>query len=465
MPLFGPSIRRLKEAGDVGGLAEIVAGPFPTGPMASRRMDRKMGALAALVELGTAEAQAVLVEALERGVPWIKMQAAIALKNARDPTTFGALLAAARPGDGPRTEAIDALAARGEPEAIPVMLELLADPSAVVRQHAAQFFGKRPDPSALEGLLRLAADPDPMARWGAADGLSRLDDPRAAEALRRLGADPDERVRIAASFGLRQAAIDATLGERERLTATPGPRFGEKPDEPFLGSKLRAYLTDHEALGATVMAAAYAPGTLSARPKAVFPPVCSSCMEPTDRTEGMVGGRMSWTWADTGREITVSSEEVFWPVPLCERCASYGLFDLLSVGSEFISVSRGWNFWVRFRFPNAAYIPAFLHANGLDPDTATAHEGIKVPRMGGKSRELRKLEEAVQAWAFVRDGLGFHRYAQLKHRLEDPTFASESMTREALERLAAEFDVPVEQLRDVERIAQHPIPVLKALDR
>jgi hypothetical protein len=243
---------------------------------------------------------------------------------------------------------------------------------------------------------------------------------------------------------------------------------GDKPTEAFLGPDVPVYLTDDEAFGVTIMKAAYGSGPVQAKPKIVFPPRCSGCLEPTERVAENCGGVGSWSWVDGRRQITVRTEPMWWPVPLCERCHSYGFADLIQVEAEFISQSTGWNFWMRFRFPNLAYNHPFLEANSLDSEEAVyargvlGEEGKRAPRAGTKRRDRGRLEEGLEEWAFVRDGLGFHRYMQLEQRLEEFGKESGADTASRLKAVAEEFSITLEQLRDVERTSQREFPVLEA---
>jgi HEAT repeat protein len=73
----------------------------------------------------------------------------------------------------------------GEQEAVPVLLEFLAEPSNKQRGDAAQALGKIGDPRALEALLTAAQDKDHYVRMLAVEALANFDDPRIAELQRK----------------------------------------------------------------------------------------------------------------------------------------------------------------------------------------------------------------------------------------------------------------------------------------
>jgi hypothetical protein len=275
-----------------------------------------------------------------------------------------------------------------------------------------------------------------------------------------------------ATRGVR-AAIQASpmrgygVDERRQLREGRGPKLGRKPGELFLRSKLMVHISRYQVF--EVVAGAPSGGSKSsARPVQIlmnFPPVCAGCLEPTDRVddrprEFSFGEASTPTMTQT---ITVTAQ---WPVPLCERCMGYQLDALFQLEAGRVGLS-GMDY-VRFRFPNLAYADPFCRANGrsidqVDSIFAPMSDSIVsiVREHGVIERTRQELAECLDAWSAVRDGLGFHRYAKLKHRLLD---MGSSATKDSLAALAEEFDISPDQLREVERIATQPIEALRALD-
>jgi HEAT repeat protein len=130
-----------------------------------------------------------------------------------------------------REKASDYLGEIGDPEAVPALIEALADPTiswlaaeslgkigdvraikpliAVLdsdekwlRRRAAEALGKLRDPIAVEPIIRLLADKKHDVREVSARALGQLGDERAVPALQGLANDPDINVRDAALVSL-----------------------------------------------------------------------------------------------------------------------------------------------------------------------------------------------------------------------------------------------------------------------
>jgi len=116
--------------------------------------------------------------------------------------------AAARTAAG-ASAAVFALYRIGTPEARAAVRESLRDPRWEVRQAAARGAGMAQDRDALPMLLELVAEEDPAVRRQAATALGQIGDPRAAPALVRAAANPEDRfvehALIYALIQLRQA--------------------------------------------------------------------------------------------------------------------------------------------------------------------------------------------------------------------------------------------------------------------
>ena len=280
----------------------------------------------------------------------------------------------------------------------------------------------------------------------------------------------------------------------ETYAASRGPRFHYESREPFLHHGFNVFVKQAEALRVhyeqiryerpaeapapspapgvagslrawfTVEAPGQSEGSVPVEVTVRFPPLCSGCLEPTSRTRETLGV-ISSTARVSATETLVRRLQVPFAVPLCDQCASYGLDGLIGVTGHTISVpvhARDIGDWVDFHFPNLAYSEHFLAANDLSADRI-APAKFDAQRATSRHRDQAKLDEALAAWRTVRDGLGFHRYAQLKHRLTEVGDGDPAEVAKRVRELAGEFSVTLDQLRDVERIAGEPIPALRGL--
>jgi hypothetical protein len=259
---------------------------------------------------------------------------------------------------------------------------------------------------------------------------------------------------------------DALKKVVETRGAARGPRFTRRSKEPFLSWDLNAYLTQgeairihHEAYRPEESGPMHASGAVPVEILVRFPELCSGCLERTNHTVECASN-ISSSWTDGGMTRTQTVRTTF-EVPLCERCASYGLDSLIYISGHSINVpfqKKDLGNWVTFRLPNVAYYQPFLDANGL-PHDRIAPGKDDAQRATQRGRDVAKLETQLRSWIEVRDGVGFHTYAQLKYRLLQLKIAS----RADLETLGAEYSVSLEQLADVGRISGDEIPALKIL--
>jgi hypothetical protein len=260
------------------------------------------------------------------------------------------------------------------------------------------------------------------------------------------------------------SAAEAPAGANESPTLVRQGRWKlERPTELFLGSKLAVHMLDGEALDMLTYAAAGGSGTIGLR--VVFPHVCTGCLEPTTLKQNR---SLSLIWEtvqdNTRRTTTISSGS--WPLPMCVRCTGYGLAQLFEVKTD---VSGG--LWISFRFPNLAYYEPFVTANGLTWGERVAPTGAFSGRHEQKARDTKAIDAGIAAWALVRDGLGFHRYVELKTDLLelDDRFGARAVkerpddVRAALDAFMRQHEVEPEQLREVARIANREFRVLESL--
>ncbi|BCU76163.1 HEAT repeat domain-containing protein [Luteolibacter sp. LG18] len=88
------------------------------------------------------------------------------------------------------------------PESVAILIPLLSDPDNRVVERAAVALGFRGDPAAIPHLIQHAAHPDPSVRYGVAHALASWNTTETVETLIHLANDPDRDVRDWAIFGL-----------------------------------------------------------------------------------------------------------------------------------------------------------------------------------------------------------------------------------------------------------------------
>jgi len=104
-----------------------------------------------------------------------------------------------------------------DPEAVPLLIEALDDPSSETRIYALWGLGKTSDPRAVPPLLASLADPDPGIRKTAAFGLGELGDPEAIPGLAPLLGDTVADVRWNAALALANLGSDLGVPELYRM--------------------------------------------------------------------------------------------------------------------------------------------------------------------------------------------------------------------------------------------------------
>jgi len=98
-----------------------------------------------------------------------------------------------------------------DPEAVPLLIEALDDPSSETRIYALWGLGKTSDPRAVPPLLASLADPDPGIRKTAAFGLGELGEPETIPGLAPLLDDAVADVRWNAALALANLGSDLGL--------------------------------------------------------------------------------------------------------------------------------------------------------------------------------------------------------------------------------------------------------------
>jgi HEAT repeat protein len=125
-----------------------------------------------------------------------------------------------------RLQAIDALAQKKAVAAVPALTDLLSDPAAVVRAHAAQALGEigAPAAPAVEPLARAIADQDPLVRRQAAGAIRKIrPGPKVMlPILSKLLEDSDPQVRIRVLHALAEMGKDALPGLLKALDSEQG---------------------------------------------------------------------------------------------------------------------------------------------------------------------------------------------------------------------------------------------------
>jgi HEAT repeat protein len=104
-----------------------------------------------------------------------------------------------------------------DPEAVPLLIEALDDPSSETRIYALWGLGKTSDPRAVSPLLASLADPDPGIRKTAAFGLGELGDSEATSGLASLLGDAVADVRWNAALALANLGSDLGVPELYRM--------------------------------------------------------------------------------------------------------------------------------------------------------------------------------------------------------------------------------------------------------
>ncbi len=167
-----------------------------------------------LTTLPASEAIPALIEQLA-DPSWRVRKAAIERLSAA-PETSGALPAlvgalADGENSGRRNAALETLTRCGS-SALPVLFEASGDPDADVRKQAVDALAGIGDPAAVPRLMEVIADPDPNVRGAGAEALGCVGDDRCCDALLGLLTDdPEVLVRLSALRALDRLQVGAPL--------------------------------------------------------------------------------------------------------------------------------------------------------------------------------------------------------------------------------------------------------------
>lgn len=208
--------------------------------------------------LRSAEAVAVLINALADPEPIVRWQVAEALAAQEASHAFPAVITsldAANPLR--RAGAAEVLGLMGGEAAAQALVKHLADPESCVRAAVATAFGRVGDPTKVPILLPLLADADPGVVRAAAQALGRIGDPKAAAALAEALARPEQPllVRRSLAAALAQAPHPDAQPALLQALADPDPQVRAYAVEALghVGNEaahdaLAALRSDHEAL-------------------------------------------------------------------------------------------------------------------------------------------------------------------------------------------------------------------------
>jgi len=172
-----------------------------TSPAARLDAARRLGGAA---PAQAATARELLVPLVADAHPLVRAAAVTALAELDPAAAYDRLVALARedPDPSPRQAAIAGLGLIGDPRAVPLLVELLADAQADVRFQAVVALAGFALPAAAEPLRGALADTDPGVRAAAAAALGDLGFRAAAPELAARLDDPDEAVRVEAAIAL-----------------------------------------------------------------------------------------------------------------------------------------------------------------------------------------------------------------------------------------------------------------------
>jgi hypothetical protein len=315
------------------------------------------------------------------------------------------------------------------------LLAVLARPEAWARAsaltHLSIHLGDR---RVVDAVFRATSDPDGTVREVAARHLTQMKDQRAKEVLLQLVDDPHGGVHSVAADATRGIRAAAAAGafrgystdELKRLEDTEGPRLDGNGDEVFIAPPLAVHIAPYSVFreDATISAGNEASRTAHVVSRVIFPPICSGCLEATDRAV-VDAYPLTWTEGEqrgTTLRTTTITVTIRFAVPLCERCVGYGSRSLIVIDA----ISRGLEAprkWVRFRFPNLGYYVPFAKENGVGwnlYDGYINHVPKHEPMIGIRELpkwtkdDVKRLESDLTAWESVASGPGLHGYVQLK---------------------------------------------------
>lgn len=177
-------------------------GPAAVAPLtrhlAARSPDVRLTALHALGKLRSPDAVGAVAPLLADADARVAAKAAFVLGRLGGPDTVAALVdALARPEPLVADEASHALAGLGS-EALPALLDALADPDTTRRSHAADALGLLADPESTLPLAAALDDPDSGVRLAALTALAQLPQGLTRDAIAGAARSDDARVRLLA---------------------------------------------------------------------------------------------------------------------------------------------------------------------------------------------------------------------------------------------------------------------------
>ncbi len=205
--LMKTDVEGMKTKKDVEGLIKALQN--------KRNVYVRMGAAAALGEMGDSKALDPLVHALKDPYRPVRDAATEALgKLGGDARGVEAFLDYVNNSNSiVREEGVSALGKIGHSSAVEPLIQILSDESFFVRQSAVTSLGKIGDARATEPLLPFLKDEDKDIREAAAQALGAIADSRAVESLVQTLKDESPRVRYEAAESL------GKIGDRRAVEA------------------------------------------------------------------------------------------------------------------------------------------------------------------------------------------------------------------------------------------------------
>lgn len=171
-----------------------------------------------LGQLKDKNAVPLLIELLADTIPLVRLNAALALAKIKDETALPHLAQRAEkePQDEVRMAMVRALADFGQGGIAP-LIELTNSLNPLVRKAACQGLGRIGGHQAVEPLIRHLDDPDFNVRRAAIIALRRIGDPRGLEAIARRVQSPDPATEEAAAEALSGRGYEEQLNRIKHL--------------------------------------------------------------------------------------------------------------------------------------------------------------------------------------------------------------------------------------------------------
>lgn len=211
----------------------------------------RAAAIEALAERGERDALPALIDALRESGEDVQVAAAMGLGTLKDPRGVGPLADLLAGGTAPanvRKEAVRSLEGLGDEKVVPILLRVVQDPDPFVRKFALRALGKLGDEMVVPALIEALRDAVPEVKEAAARALGLRKDPRAVEGLLPLLEDPNEIVRDAAAEAL------AAINSRETVPALLGVLREGVPAARALAADLLGKLGDARGVPALILA-------------------------------------------------------------------------------------------------------------------------------------------------------------------------------------------------------------------